>query len=471
MIANLWEWNWPSISKECTTVLGPKGYGGVQVAPPQDSLKRTELGNGSDTVLHPWWEVYQPARYRLTSRMGDETQFKAMVRTCRKAGVKVYVDAVINHMTGQGSRSYGGTSYGRYSYQDLFGPGTRDYRPRNFHKTSGQCPSTTGGIENFNDVTQVHFCELVGLADLRTETKLVRTQLVRYLNLLLGYGVSGFRVDAAKHIPQADLIAIRRQLHRTVDGDRPYWVLEVGPGSPGVLSPQAYLRAGDLLGFDYQKQIKDAFKSYTTPATGSIASLRVFGEAAGLLPSDRTLVFVQNHDSERNPGDALSYQDGATNILAHQFLLAYPYGRPQVYSSFKWNTKDDSPPSNADGLITDSDCAAWTCVDRDPRVANLVGFHNHVAGTKLRHWYDDGQNLIAFSRGGRGWIAINNATTPATRTFRTGLAQGTYCDLSTGTLVRGRCSGGTVAVDAGGRTRVRLAAKTAVAIATDQRLR
>src|SRR6478735_5369257 len=65
--ANLWEWNWVSVAKECTTVLGPAGYGGVQVAPPQDSIKRTALGNGSDTVLHPWWEVYQPVRYQLTS--------------------------------------------------------------------------------------------------------------------------------------------------------------------------------------------------------------------------------------------------------------------------------------------------------------------------------------------------------------------------------------------------------------------
>jgi len=100
-IANLFEWNWVSVARECVTVLGPAGYGGVQVAPPQDSLKRTALGNGSDTVLHPWWEVYQPVDYNLTSRMGDEAQFKSMVATCRRAGVKVYVDAVINHMTGQ----------------------------------------------------------------------------------------------------------------------------------------------------------------------------------------------------------------------------------------------------------------------------------------------------------------------------------------------------------------------------------
>jgi alpha-amylase len=54
--ANLWEWNWKSIGRECA-VLAKDGYTGVQVAPPQNSLKRTELGNGSDTILHPWWEV------------------------------------------------------------------------------------------------------------------------------------------------------------------------------------------------------------------------------------------------------------------------------------------------------------------------------------------------------------------------------------------------------------------------------
>src|SRR4051794_21120390 len=87
--ANLFEWNWPSVARECTQVLGPAGYGSVQVAPPQDSLQRQSLGNGSDTVLHPWWEVYQPVDYNLTSRMGNEAQFRSMVATCRKAGVKV----------------------------------------------------------------------------------------------------------------------------------------------------------------------------------------------------------------------------------------------------------------------------------------------------------------------------------------------------------------------------------------------
>jgi len=76
--------------------------------------------------VHPWWEVYQPIDYNLTSRMGNEAQFKQMVATCRKAGVKVYVDAVINHMSGQGNLSYGGVTYSKYNYPGL-------YNTSNFH--------------------------------------------------------------------------------------------------------------------------------------------------------------------------------------------------------------------------------------------------------------------------------------------------------------------------------------------------
>jgi alpha-amylase len=245
-MANLFEWNWRSVARECTEVLGPNGYAGVQVSPPADSLKRAALGDGSDTVLHPWWEVYQPVDYNLTSRMGTEAQFKTMVATCRTAGVRVYVDAVINHMTAQGSASYGGQSYSHLNYTGLYNAG-------DFHKKGtgpSDCTSTTGGIEDFNNLQQVRNCELVGLADLRTESDTVRDKLAGYLNKLIGYGVSGFRVDAAKHMGQTDLNAIYSRLNRTKDGVRPYWALEVGSGSPGVLSPQAFTTSGDVLGLD-----------------------------------------------------------------------------------------------------------------------------------------------------------------------------------------------------------------------------
>jgi alpha-amylase len=465
VLANLFEWNWPSVAKECTTVLGPKGYGGVQVAPPQDSVKRTETGNGSDTILHPWWEVYQPVDYNLTSRMGNEAQFQDMVATCRKAGVKVYVDAVINHMTGQGHVSYGGVDYTPYNYPDY--PGTQ--KEKFFHVPAGECPSSDGGIQDFNNLQQVFHCNLLGLEDLRTQTDYVESKLAGYLNKLIGYGVSGFRVDAGKHIGQDDLTAIYSRLHNTRDGQRPYWVLEVFGGGPGLLSPQAFTTAGSVLGLDGVKQLRDAFKSYPAEHVGSIATLRAYGEESGLTPSSKTLAFVQNHDTERN-GDALNYKDGARNILANEFILAFNYGTPQVYAGFAFgDDTNQSPPSTDDGMITNTDCSGanptWICIDRNQGVADLVGWHNYVGNAAITNWWDDQANLIAFSRGNKGWISINNGPAAQTRSFATGLPRGVYCDvISSASFGHGTCSGTTVTVNSHGIATVTVPSLGSVAI-------
>jgi alpha-amylase len=189
------------------------------------------------------------------------------------------------------------------------------------------------------------------------------------------------------------------------------------------------------------------------------------------VPGSHSLTFVQNHDTERN-GDALSYKDGATNILANEFLLAFGYGRPEVYSSFAWTTSDDSPPSDANGMITDTDCAsaAWVCVDRDPGVLGLVRWHDQVGNAPVAHWWDDQQNLIAFSRGSRGWVALDNDPVSHTHTFQTGLPKGRYCDVVHGSVSHGVCSGPTVSVDGQGRAMVTVPAKDAVAFTVADRL-
>ncbi|MEO6702116.1 MAG: alpha-amylase family glycosyl hydrolase, partial [Jatrophihabitantaceae bacterium] len=392
-----------------------------------------------------------------TSRMGNEAQFKSMVQTCRDAGVKVIVDAVINHMTGQGNVSYGGVSYTKYNYTGLYGPS-------DFHGPSGQCPSASGNIDDFNNYTQVFKCELVSLSDLRTEDPTVQAKLAGYLNKLISYGVSGFRVDAAKHIGQTDLAAIEARLHRTVDGERPYLALEVGTGSPGRISPFAFTGVGNVLGFDFASQLESAFKSYTNPAGGNIGDLKGLGEQAGLLPSDKSYAFVENHDTERN-GSTLSYKDGAANTLATEFMLAYGYGTPVVYAGFNFVTGDDSPPATANGFVTDTTCGTgWECTDRITGVANLVAWHNAAGDAPVTNWYDDGTNLISFSRDHKAWISINAETTAQTHTFNTGLPAGKYCDVIHGSVSHGSCSGPTVTVDHHGLATVTVPAKDSVAI-------
>ena len=38
-IVHLFEWSWDAIADECTKVLGPKGFCGVQVSPPMEHIQ------------------------------------------------------------------------------------------------------------------------------------------------------------------------------------------------------------------------------------------------------------------------------------------------------------------------------------------------------------------------------------------------------------------------------------------------
>ena len=54
-----------------------------------------------------WWTRYQPVSYKLESRSGSRQQFISMVDRCKAAGVNIFVDAVINHMSGRGGSGEG----------------------------------------------------------------------------------------------------------------------------------------------------------------------------------------------------------------------------------------------------------------------------------------------------------------------------------------------------------------------------
>jgi alpha-amylase len=451
VVANLFEWNWPSVATECTSVLGPKGYGAVQVAPPQDSIRLT----GSS---HSWWDVYQPVGYDLNSRMGTEAQFASMVSACHAAGVKVYIDAVINHTAGANQTStdsYGGDSFNpaTYTYSSM------GYGSSNFH-FDPPCPNSDLSIKDWNSVAQVQECQLLSLSDLYTEQDSVRSTLAAYLNKLEGYGVDGFRVDSAKHIAQTDMAAILSKVNNTNAGVRPYVMQEVYPGSSGQLAPAAFEGNGNVLGFDYAFGLRSAF-------LGSITNLQNFGQ--GFEPSASDAVMVTNHDLERN-GTALSYKDGATYTLATEFELAYGWGStPSVYSGFDYSNNDQSPPADANGFVTATVCGTgvWECLDRNQGVANLVGFHNATRGQAVGNWWSDGNNAIAFSRGSAGWISVNNENSTVSNSYQTGLPAGTYCDLVHGDFANGSCTGPTVVVSTSGTATVSTATKDAVAIDVD----
>ncbi|MFD3333248.1 carbohydrate-binding module family 20 domain-containing protein [Streptomyces sp. NPDC058700] len=401
--AVMFEWNFASVGRECTDRLGPAGYGYVQVSPPQEHVRGGQ-----------WWTSYQPVSYKIAGRLGDRTAFKRMIDTCHAAGVKVVADSVINHMANGSGTGTGGTPFSKYDYPGLYSGSDMD-----------DCRST---ITNYQDRGNVQNCELVQLPDLDTGEEYVRGRIAGYLNDLLSLGVDGFRIDAAKHMPAADLANIKSRL--TKPGV--YWKLEAIHGAGEAVSPSEYLGSGDVQEFRYARDLKRVLQNE------KLAYLKNFGEAWGHMPSGQSNVFVDNHDTERG-GDTLSYKDGANYTLASVFALAWPYGSPDVHSGYEWTDKDAGPPNGGqvDACYTDG----WKCQHAWREISSMVAFRNTARGQAVTQWWDNGNNAIAFGRGSKAYVAINHEPWALTRTFQTSLPAGGYCDVQSNTPVTVNSSG------------------------------
>ena len=436
VVVNLFQWNWRSVAAECPR-LAAKGYAGVQVSPATEHVQ--VFGN-------PWWVDYQPVSYQLQSRRGDRAAYAAMIQACHAVGVRIYADAVINHMAGSdGGRGWAGTNWTHYDYPGL-------YQSHDFH----HCGLTgDDDIRDYQSREQVQRCELSNLADLATDTEYVQGRIAAYLEDLVSLGVDGLRVDAVKHIPAADLAAILGRLSRKVDIY--HEVIDKG-GEP--IGMGEYTGSGRVLVFSYGDQVGSAFQ------WGQIAGLRSLG---GGVDGTLARVFLDNHDTQRHGGSqVLTFKQPRRYALATVFMLAWPYGEPIVMSSYDFTNPDAGPPATDDrGTTKDTTCGqdGWQCEHRWQSTEGMVGFHNVVKGTDVQRWWDDGANAVAFARGDRGYVVVNNGTDALTgRSFQTGMPPGTYCDVVHGALDNGRCTGPTVSVNADGWFTADVGGQDAVAI-------
>jgi alpha-amylase len=345
--------------------------------------------------------------------------------------VKVVADAVINHMSSGSGTGTGGTNYTKYNY-----PGY--YQDQDFH-------TCRQNISNYADRSNVQNCELVGLADLDTGSDYVRSTIAAYLNHLISLGVDGFRVDAAKHMAASDLAAIKSKLS---DPDV-YWAQEVIYGSGEAVQPSEYQGTGDVDEFQGAYDLKRIFTSE------KLSYLSQWGESwgAGYLPSSKARTFVDNWDTERN-GSTLNYKNDATYTLANVYMLAWPYGSPNVYSGYEFSDTDAGPPDSGQVNACYSD--GWKCQHAWPQISSMVGFRNAVSGTSMTNWWSNGSNAIAFGRGSKGYVVINHESGALTQTFSTSLPAGTYCDV--------QHSGTTYTVGSDGKFTASVGANDAVAL-------
>ena len=217
--------------------------------------------------------------------------------------------------------------------------------------------------------------------------------------------------------------AIERLLHRTVDGNQSLTSLRRSfPGSPGEGSQHAYTQRRSRARFRLRYQLKNAFKSYTADGTGNITGLRVSARQAGLIPSDKSLVFVENHDTERG-SDTLSYKDGATNTIANEFMLAYGYGTPQVYSGFAFDEHLRLAAGRRERLRHATPIAATAgCASTATRAwSGMVGWHNCVGNAPITQLVRRQHQPDRVQPRRRGFFSTNNRPrTPARSRCRPG---------------------------------------------------
>ncbi|KFI57566.1 type I pullulanase [Bifidobacterium choerinum] len=425
---------WKSIAKECTNTYGPQGVKYVEVSPPQESIQGTE-----------WWTSYQPVSYRLDSKLGTEAEFKNMITTCDAAGVGIIADVVLNQTTGLDVAAGEQTGVAGTKYNGLTG----DYP--GFTGENGQYPqgvtaadfhdyNNGASISDYKNQQEVQEGRLNSMWDFDTSSEKVQDIQSDYLAKLYKMGVKGFRMDAVKHINNEDIKGIKDKMAQKVgkNANDIYWIQEVignASEAPGI-QPRNYLETGTVTQFDYKSDLNAKFK-------GKIAELKDLSTRIGDLSSNPNAiaskdanVFVTNWDTARNDG-AITYKNDSMYALANAFMLAYDYGTPRLLSDYKYDDDAAGAPGATETSVPDVDfdqaCSTkdgdWNCQQRWTTTRGMIAFHNYVDGTSVSGWQDDGANNIAFSRGDKGFVAINNSTEDKDAEYATSMPDGEYCDV------------------------------------------
>lgn len=453
----LFGWKWKDIINEAP-FLAAHGYDAIKIFPPQEFA----VISG-----HPWYELYQPVAYHLSSFYGTEDDFRAMVDICHTYGIKVYADLVMNHMATcdpNADKNIGtnGTKFSKYHY----GPLNKDgdyYEHDDFHHFGHEDnpdiqPEDYGPFER---TWQVEHFSLNSMPKLNFYNAHVIEILRKYINYLLYLGVDGFRIDAAKHISADALVKILHNL-KTRDGLNPFIYLEYYANFPMGIDPysfmEKYFKIGYATSFCYSEFLTEAIKGTNNNNLEKLVRYS-FGSSWVNYPENRAVVLLDNHDTERAMPHLLNYKNSRNNsyVLAYIFMLTWPFGVPKIMSGFRFSNFQDPIPQtstwqNGRSINFDAHCP-WVGQHRWRAISNMVLFRKKTQDAKgISHVWANGDQ-VAFARTYQkphkyvatvGFVVINNSAETLQHKFETGLPAGNYFDLIRSDLINGKMNGPTI---------------------------
>ncbi len=450
-IIQAWNWSYANIIDNLE-LLAEQGFTTIQVSPPNEIKMPTKGVKVCEPAVggiapNGWWMFYQPAGFQLNesedNALGTKAEFVKMCEEAHKLGLKIIVDAVINHfgtdddhvgvydntstdpMTHVNSRAW------EFEKKILDAKALHSPWVNMTYKENYWDGYSDKDIEE--DLTQ--HCTS-GLPDLATETQVVQDAIYDYFVELVEAGADGFRFDAAKHIETSHDTYFASdfwedtllKLRATYADKELYAYGEIlnkcGDGRPF----HEYTELMDVTDSSSYWGIKDAV------VKGGGNPIPFYqSEAEGCDPT--TVNFTKENVIQWNESHD-TYIDGGTSALTIQQrnkIWALTAAR-QTITGIYFARPDDK--TGADRAAIEKICANITLGDANltswtlPEVKAVNQFDNYFGDASE---YNSNQNgVVMIERGGLGATLVNlQGTTKDVNLKVNTLAEGTYIDAIT----------------------------------------
>ena len=422
-ILQCFNWSFDNIKKNMKTI-ADQGFTAVQTSPIQVAKEST----AGKTAKGSWWVLYQPVDFAIennshgSSALGTASQFKAMCDEAHKYGVKVVVDAVLNHM-------------GNKSKNDL-SPCIPDEIRNN--SSLWHDISKNSRYKSRYDITQ--FC-MDGIPDLNTSNKTVQNYAIKFLKECVDNGADGFRFDGAKHIETpADsgfgsefwptVLNATTSYAKSTRSITPFYYGEVLDGTTGSNDRSN----GQTVANSYTSYMSITLSSVSNGIRNAVNG----NNAQGAIRSDYSLddstvagnkavLWNESHDT---------YQAGSSSGVGNANMdktWALVGTRNQACGMYM------ARPNNWDSaMMGQADVTNWA----NETVKAINQFKNAMIGQTE---YLSAENGIAYNeRGTKGVVLVNCGGNSSVSVTAHKMAAGTYTDVITGntfTVANGKISG------------------------------
>ena len=457
-ILQAWNWSFENVIAQMETV-AKQGFTTIQVSPPNEIKMPTKGIKVSEPYVNGvepngWWMLYQPAGFQLNESedhaLGTKDEFIAMCAEAKKYGVKIIVDAVINHLGTDDTHTgaYNNTSSDPMKHvnerawefeseilnaQALHSPWVNMTYKENYWDGHSDYD-----IEE--DLTQHCTSQL---PDLATETQLVQDAIYDYLVELVEAGADGFRFDAAKHIEtkhdtyfasdfwEDTLLKLRANYPDTECYAYGEILNKCGDGRPFA----EYTELMDVTDSSSYWGIKDAVcnngnSGNPTPSYPSYEDAN--GTTYVKFNKENVIQWNESHDS---------YIDGGTSSLtieqrnkiwaltaARQTITGIYFARPDDATG---NGRKEIEAICNNIYMGEARVTSWS----NPAVKAVNQFDNYFGDAAESLSTQSKMTII--ERGGVGATIVNlGGTTGNAEMFVTSLADGKYIDSLTGNVFK-----------------------------------